>query len=100
MDDYRQVGRSQIAPAGAEHGQRPSFALGQHTAENPLPNVFDVLLASVNVMEMHITESRLRIEPPDLLIRPPLGDIRFLEFGRAEAIDIGYAALDALDGWL
>lgn len=69
--------------------------------EEPLPNMFEVLLASVNVMEMHITESRLRIEPPDLLIRPPLGDIRFLEFGRAEeSIQIGYdAAVQALRGW-
>ncbi|MBN8745116.1 MAG: patatin-like phospholipase family protein [Thiomonas arsenitoxydans] len=69
--------------------------------EEPLPNMFEVLLASVNVMEMHITESRLRIEPPDLLIRPPLGDIRFLEFGRAEeSIEIGYdAAMQALRGW-
>ncbi|WP_079415430.1 patatin-like phospholipase family protein [Thiomonas intermedia] len=66
-----------------------------------LPNVFEVLLASVNVMEMHITESRLRIEPPDLLIRPPLADIRFLEFGRAEeSIQIGFdATVEALRGW-
>ncbi|MCE1162563.1 MAG: patatin-like phospholipase family protein [Thiomonas sp.] len=66
-----------------------------------LPNVFEVLLASVNVMEMHITESRLRIEPPDLLIRPPLADIRFLEFGRAEeSIQIGFdATVQALRGW-
>ena len=102
MDDYRHVMadlKSRLlapnAPAKAQ------FSRWANTKE-PLPNVFDVLLASVNVMEMHITESRLRIEPPDLLIRPPLGDIRFLEFGRAEeAIGIGYAAaLDALDGWL
>ena len=66
-----------------------------------LPNVFEVLLASVNVMEMRITESRLRIEPPDLLIRPPLADIRFLEFGRAEeSIQIGFdATVQALRGW-
>ena len=102
MDDYRHVMadlKSRLlarnAPAKAQ------FSRWANT-EEPLPNVFEVLLASVNVMEMHITENRLRIESPDLLIRPPLGDIRFLEFGRAEeAIDIGYAAaLEALDGWL
>ena len=71
-------------------------------AREPLPNVFEVLLASINVMEMHITRSRLLIEPPDLLIRPPLGDIRFLEFARAEeAIDRGYqTTARALDDWL
>ena len=102
MDDYRHVMadlKSRLlarnAPAKAQ------FSRWANT-EEPLPNVFEVLLASVNVMEMHITENRLRIEPPDLLIRPPLGDIRFLEFGRAEeAIDIGYAAaLEALGGWV
>ncbi|MBN2690313.1 MAG: patatin-like phospholipase family protein [Burkholderiaceae bacterium] len=102
MDDYRHVMAdlksrllAQNAPAKAQ------FSRWANT-EEPLPNVFEVLLAAVNVMEMRITESRLRIEPPDLLIRPPLGDIRFLEFGRAEeAIDIGYAAaLEALGGWV
>ncbi len=47
----------------------------------------------------------LRADPPDLLIRPPLGPIRFLEFARAEEIiRIGYesteAALAGLDGSL
>lgn len=69
--------------------------------DDALPNVFEVLLASVNVMEMHLTRSRLAIEPADVLIRPPLADIRFLQFGRAaEAIDIGYqAAAQALQRW-
>lgn len=64
----------------------------------PLPNIFEVLLASINIMETRITEIRLNIEPPDILIRPPLGYVRFLEFGRAEEIiQIGYrSALEAL----
>jgi NTE family protein len=57
----------------------------------PVPNIFELLLASVNIMETSITESRLKIDKPDLTIRPPLGEIRFLEFGRAEEIiSIGY----------
>jgi NTE family protein len=57
----------------------------------PIPNIFELLLASVNIMETSITESRLKIDKPDLTIRPPLGEIRFLEFGRAEEIiSIGY----------
>ena len=49
------------------------------------------MLASINIMENQITRTRLRIDPPDLLIRPPLGSIRFLEFHRAEEIiKIGY----------
>ncbi len=66
-----------------------------------LPNIFEVLLASINVMETRITSARLDLERPELLIRPPLGHVRFLEFGRAdEIIRIGYeAATQALAGW-
>lgn len=101
VSDYRRVMAdlksrllAQSAPAKAQFSRWAA-------SEESLPNVFDVLLASVNVMEMRITESRLLIEPPDLLIRPPLGHIRFLEFGRAEeAIEIGYdTAARALETW-
>ena len=60
-------------------------------SEESLPNIFEVLLSSINVMEAQITRTRLHIEPPDLLIQPHLGHIRFLEFNRAEEIiNIGY----------
>lgn len=59
----------------------------------PMPSIFEVLLASINIMETRITQTRLGLDRPDLLIRPPLGHIRFLEFGRAEEIiEIGYAS--------
>jgi len=60
-------------------------------AEEPLPNIFEVMLSSINIMETQITQTQLKIEPPDLLIQPELGHIRFLEFNRAEEIiNIGY----------
>lgn len=60
---------------------------------NTVPNIFDVLTTSINIMEAQITATRLATEPPDLLIQPKLGNIRFLEFHRAEeAIDEGYRA--------
>jgi NTE family protein len=56
-----------------------------------LPNIFEVLLASINIMETRITQTRLRLDQPDVIIQPPLGHIRFLEFDRAEEIiAIGY----------
>ncbi|UCV17731.1 patatin-like phospholipase family protein [Ferribacterium limneticum] len=61
------------------------------SSEEAMPNIFEVLLASINIMETRITQTRLELDQPDILIRPPLGDIRFLEFGRAEEIiEIGY----------
>ena len=60
-------------------------------AEESLPFIVEVLLALFNVMEAQITRTRLHMEPPDLLIQPHLGHIRFLEFNRAEEIiNIGY----------
>ena len=59
--------------------------------EEPLPNIFEVLLSSINVMETQITQTRLHMDPPDLLIQPRLGHIGFLEFDRAEEIiKVGY----------
>ncbi len=61
------------------------------TSTEPMPSIFEVLLASINIMETHITQTRLRLDRPDLIIQPPLGHIRFLEFDRAEEIiAIGY----------
>jgi NTE family protein len=57
----------------------------------PLPGMVDVLLASLNIMQVRITESRLQIERPEVLIRPPLSSVHFLEFDRAEEmVSIGY----------
>lgn len=57
----------------------------------PLPSIFDVITSSVNIMEAQITATRLKADPPDLLIQPNLSYIKFLEFNRAsEAIAEGY----------
>jgi NTE family protein len=56
-----------------------------------LPGMVEVLLGSLHIMQEQITESRLSIDRPDLLIRPPLSSVHLLEFDRAEEmIAIGY----------
>jgi len=63
----------------------------QWMKKDPVPNIFEVLASSIYIMEMQITATRLKAEPPDILIQPKLGHIRFLDFHRAqEAIDEGY----------
>jgi NTE family protein len=66
-----------------------------------LPGIFDVLLASIYIMQAHITEASLRHDRPEILIRPPLGGVRFMEFDRAEEIiEIGYrSAAEQLTGF-
>lgn len=86
MDGYRQSMqelKSRLlaldAPGAAQFARWAS-------SEEVLPSIFEVLLASINIMETRITQTRLELDQPDILIRPPLGHIRFLEFGRAEEI--------------
>lgn len=67
--------------------------------KEPVPGIFDVLLTSIYIMQARITQASLREDMPDILIiRPPLGAIRFMEFDRAkEIIQIGYeCALEQL----
>ena len=69
---------------------------------DPAPNILEVLTTSSDIMEAQITAARLAIDPPDLLIQPRLGHIRFMEFHRAqEAIDEGYreATAQLIEKW-
>jgi NTE family protein len=64
----------------------------QWLRRDPAPNIFEALITSFNIMEAQITNTNLRLSPPDLLLRPRLGDIRFMEFHRGrESISRGYA---------
>jgi NTE family protein len=60
-------------------------------SKEPLPSIFEVLISSINIMEKQITTIKLKTDPPDILIQPNLGHLKFLEFNRGkEAIDEGY----------
>lgn len=64
----------------------------QWLARASRPSMFDVLGNSIVIMQSQITETRLKLEPPDLLIQPG-GDVGYMEFHRAaEAIGRGYSA--------
>lgn len=83
MKDIRQKMLSGDNPASAQ--------FRKWISAEPLPSIFEVLLASINIMETRLTQSRLSLDRPDVIIQPPLGHIRFLEFDRAEEIiAIGY----------
>jgi len=57
------------------------------------PNVLEIIGASANIIEAGLTRSRLAVDPPDVLVRPRLEHISFLEFNRGqEALQVGYAA--------
>lgn len=65
---------------------------------NDVPNIFDIIGNTVRIMEAQISTAMLRADAPDVVIRPDVGHISFMEFNRAEeAMDLGYrAAIEAL----
>ncbi len=66
------------------------------TSRDDRPSVFDVLGNSIRIMETQITEVRLKLDLPDILIRPAVGHLSFMEFHRAdEIIHAGYLATKA-----
>jgi NTE family protein len=72
-------------------------AIGQHLfAPNPtLPGYFDVLANSLNIMQDHITRTRLAGEPPHIQLMPELPDFGWMEFNRAkEAIAEGRTRME------
>lgn len=65
----------------------------QWVQRESVPNVFDVLGNSIRIMESQIAAARLKIDVPDILVQPVVGDINVMEFHRAgEAIRAGYDA--------
>ncbi len=59
------------------------------------PGYFDVLATSINIMQDHITRTRLAGEPPHVMLVPRLRSIGLMEFSRAgEAIAEGSACVE------
>jgi len=60
-----------------------------------MPSMLDVVSASLNIMQVRITRSRLAGEPADILIRPRLSDIASMDYHRAaSAITEGQRAAE------
>jgi len=59
--------------------------------DKSVPNVLDIIGSSINIMEERIACNNLAIHPPDVLIRPRLGDLKLFDFDHADrAIREGY----------
>jgi NTE family protein len=55
-------------------------------AEDPGPNIFEVIGTSLNVMEQQVTRGRLEVHVPDLLVEPALQDVAIFDFHEASRI--------------
>ena len=82
--------RSIPASVQAQMSSLSFFGAGSQT-----PGYFDVLTNAIDIMQDHITRSRLAGEPPHAMILPAVSTIGLLEFPRAaEAIAAGRAAAE------
>jgi NTE family protein len=63
--------------------------------EPATPGYFEVLANALNIMQDHITRTRLAGEPPHVLLRPQLANLGWMEFPRMrEAIAEGRASVE------
>ena len=59
------------------------------------PSVFNVMVASLNIIQDRLSRSRLAGDPPDVMLAPKLGQYGLLEFDRGqEIIEEGRAATE------
>jgi len=78
--------------AAADFLRRFWTTKGKGTEEQP--NILEIMNTSLNVMEERIARINLAVNPPDILLQPPLGHLRLLDFDRAEeAIAAGYEVM-------
>ncbi len=72
-------------------------ALGNIKNEEKLPNIFDIISQSIDIMGYTNTKQMLQYNPPTVLIEPALLHLNSLEFNRAdEALKEGQKACDGV----
>ena len=61
------------------------------------PNIIDIIENSIFMMQNEITEKKLKLNKPDILIRPALDSARMFDFHKAGGmIDKGFACTDEI----
>jgi NTE family protein len=76
-------------------GRRAAAEPEPGPADEPPPGYFDVLASAINIMQDHITRTRLAGEPPHVMLVARIRSIGLMEFNRAEeAIAEGRACVD------
>ncbi len=61
-----------------------------------LPSILEVVAASINIMQVRVSRSRMAGDPPDAIVAPRLAHLGLLDFHRAkEAIEEGARAVEA-----
>jgi NTE family protein len=62
------------------------------------PGMFDVIANTLNIMQDHITRSRMAGDPPDILFSPQLSELGLMEFDQADvAIEEGRRSVQRME---
>jgi NTE family protein len=65
--------------------------------ERKLPNIFDIIMGSIGIMESQIVGMRMKTERPDVIVKPQVEDIGTYDFHRyAEGLDRGLSAAELI----
>jgi NTE family protein len=103
----RRLRKPAVAVSSAQSGSGSDTMLGRLQAgigawrsglwsNSGRPSMIDVITSSINVMQVHITRSRLAGEPADVMITPRLAQMALMDFHRAaRAIEEGRQAAKA-----
>ena len=59
---------------------------GSVAERGTVPGYFDTVFGSIQIMQQAIVKQELRASPPDIYIKPELGDFRTLHFHKADEI--------------
>lgn len=83
-----EVAREASTPQERNLWQRMIASLS--SGDEDRPGVFDVIAASVNILQDRLTRSRMAGDPPEITLLPVLSDFALMDFHRAqECIDEG-----------
>jgi NTE family protein len=76
-----------------DRGDKKSGA--SRESEVKLPNVFEIIMGSITIMESQIVDMRMKAERPDLVVKPRVEDIGTFDFYRyREGVDRGITAAE------
>ena len=80
VSDFRLMGRLSSGLRGFTSPMRDLWGSG---SEEHSPGTLNVVLSAINVMQDRITRSRMAGEPADVVLRPHLSNISFMDFTQA-----------------
>ena len=61
----------------------------EQSAKDPVPNVIENILSTFQIMQASIIAAKKKISPPSLYVKPPLTNVRVLDFHRYQEILAG-----------